>query len=179
LPGTTLPVTADAAGTDGNTAASARTAGNPGGSAANGRAAAACTAGASRVATPPDATAQISILSAAPAIASNFAVPGLPLGRGRVDALARSRPGPRPGKRRARPARSARAEVRLARTPETGAINPAALHQRMTRAPFPCMTASTSATLTIDVSPGVVIASAPCAAPYSTAACGPLPSMKA
>ena len=33
-------------------------------------------------------------------------------------------------------------------------------------------------TFTIDVSPGVVMASAPWAAPYSTAAWGPLPSMK-
>ena len=49
---------------------------------------------------------------------------------------------------------------------------------RMTRAPLPFMIASTSLTLTIEVSPGVVMASAPCAAPYSTAACGPLPSMK-
>src|SRR5512138_207939 len=51
-----------------------------------------------------------------------------------------------------------------------------ALPHRITRAPFPFITASTSLTLTIDVSPGVVIASAPCAAPYSTADCGPLPS---
>ncbi len=48
--------------------------------------------------------------------------------------------------------------------------------QRMTRAPLPCIAASTSATRTIEVSPGVVIASAPWAAPYSTASCGPLPS---
>ena len=41
--------------------------------------------------------------------------------------------------------------------------------QRFTRAPLPAISASTSSTLAIDVSPGVVIASAPCAAPYSTA----------
>ncbi len=46
--------------------------------------------------------------------------------------------------------------------------------QRMTRAPLPFMIASTSLTLTIEVSPGVVMARAPWAAPYSTAACGPL-----
>ena len=51
--------------------------------------------------------------------------------------------------------------------------------QRITRAPCPFMMASTSLTFTIEVSPGVVIANAPCAAPYSTAACGPLPSRKA
>ncbi len=49
---------------------------------------------------------------------------------------------------------------------------------RITRAPLPFITASTSLALTMEVSPGVVMASAPCAAPYSTAACGPLPSRK-
>ena len=56
---------------------------------------------------------------------------------------------------------------------------PSSGNYRITRAPLPFMIASTSLTLTIEVSPGVVIASAPCAAPYSTAACGPLPSRKA
>ena len=51
--------------------------------------------------------------------------------------------------------------------------------QRMTRAPLPFITASTSAVRTIDVSPGVVMASAPCAAPYSTASCGLLPARNA
>ena len=37
--------------------------------------------------------------------------------------------------------------------------------QRFTRAPAPPMMASTSLTLAIEVSPGVVMASAPCAAP--------------
>ena len=40
-----------------------------------------------------------------------------------------------------------------------------------TRAPVPPMMASTSFLLAIVVSPGVVIASAPWAAPYSTASC--------
>ena len=59
-----------------------------------------------------------------------------------------------------------------------GRIEGRGSRQRMTRAPLPFMIASTSFALTIEVSPGVVMASAPCAAPYSTAACGPLPSMK-
>ena len=46
------------------------------------------------------------------------------------------------------------------------------LHNRWTRAPAPAASACTSARLAIDVSPGVVMASAPCAAPYSTAVCG-------
>ena len=50
--------------------------------------------------------------------------------------------------------------------------------QRMTRAPLPFMTASTSLREAMLVSPGVVMASAPCAAPYSTASCGVLPSRK-
>jgi hypothetical protein len=41
--------------------------------------------------------------------------------------------------------------------------------QRLTRAPPPATSASTSASPAVDVSPGVVIASAPWAAPYSTA----------
>jgi len=56
---------------------------------------------------------------------------------------------------------------------------PASGDQRITRAPLPFMIASTSLTFTIEVSPGVVIANAPWAAPYSTADCGPLPSRKA
>ena len=40
-----------------------------------------------------------------------------------------------------------------------------------TRAPAPRTKASTSARLAIEVSPGVVMARAPCAAPYSTAVC--------
>jgi hypothetical protein len=47
---------------------------------------------------------------------------------------------------------------------------------RITRAPFDLIAVSTSAARTIEVSPGVVIASAPWAAPYSTAICGPSPS---
>ena len=61
-------------------------------------------------------------------------------------AMARNRPGPPPGSR-ADPAEA----------------------QRSTRAPAPRTSASTSARLAMDVSPGVVIASAPWAAPYSTA----------
>ena len=37
---------------------------------------------------------------------------------------------------------------------------------------------STSGKVTIVVSPGVVMANAPCAAPHSTAHCGPLPARK-
>jgi hypothetical protein len=44
-------------------------------------------------------------------------------------------------------------------------------HYRWTRAPAPAASASTSARLAIDVSPGVVMASAPWAVPYSTAVC--------
>lgn len=40
--------------------------------------------------------------------------------------------------------------------------------QRWTRAPLPATRASTSASVAIDVSPGVVIARAPWAAPYSS-----------
>ena len=47
--------------------------------------------------------------------------------------------------------------------------SPRASRHRCTRAPEPRIRASTSASVAIDVSPGVVIASAPCAAPYSTA----------
>ncbi len=43
---------------------------------------------------------------------------------------------------------------------------------RCTRAPPPFISFSTSSFDAIEVSPGVVIASAPCAAPYSTAFCG-------
>ncbi len=45
---------------------------------------------------------------------------------------------------------------------------------RSTRAVPPFITFSTSLSVAIVVSPGVVIASAPCAAPQSTAHCGPL-----
>ena len=44
--------------------------------------------------------------------------------------------------------------------------------QRTTRAPPPPMTFSTSLRLAMEVSPGVVMARAPWAAPYSTAFCG-------
>ena len=44
-------------------------------------------------------------------------------------------------------------------------------HQRLTRAPAPPTSERTSASVAVEVSPGVVIASAPCAAPYSTASC--------
>ncbi len=44
--------------------------------------------------------------------------------------------------------------------------------QRCTRALPPCMSFSTSISVAIEVSPGVVMASAPWAAPYSTARCG-------
>ena len=44
-----------------------------------------------------------------------------------------------------------------------------AIHHRCTRAPPPFMSFSTSALSAIEVSPGVVMASAPWAAPYSTA----------
>ncbi len=47
--------------------------------------------------------------------------------------------------------------------------------QRTTRAPPRFMTASTSASVAVDVSPGVVIASAPWAAPYSSASSGGQP----
>jgi hypothetical protein len=43
---------------------------------------------------------------------------------------------------------------------------------RITRAPEVCIARSTSANVTIDVSPGVVIARAPWVAPYSTASAG-------
>ncbi len=46
---------------------------------------------------------------------------------------------------------------------------------RATRTLPPRMAASTSASVAIDVSPGVVMARAPCAAPYSTARAGPWP----
>ena len=49
---------------------------------------------------------------------------------------------------------------------------------RLTLAVPPFITRSTSASVTMLVSPGVVIASAPCAAPHSTAHCGPLPASK-
>ncbi len=42
-------------------------------------------------------------------------------------------------------------------------------HQRLTRAPAPPTSARTSSSVAVDVSPGVVMASAPCAAPHSTA----------
>src|SRR5262249_33520561 len=42
-----------------------------------------------------------------------------------------------------------------------------------TLAPPPLITFSTSASVAIEVSPGVVMANAPCAAPYSTAIWGP------
>ena len=48
----------------------------------------------------------------------------------------------------------------------------------MTRAPLPFMTDSTSLSVAMLVSPGVVMARAPCAAPYSTACCGVLPARK-
>jgi len=46
---------------------------------------------------------------------------------------------------------------------------------RDTRAVPPFITRSTSASVAMLVSPGVVIASAPCAAPHSTAHCAPRP----
>lgn len=52
------------------------------------------------------------------------------------------------------------------------------LSYRTTRAPLPFMTDSTSFNVAMLVSPGVVIAMAPCAAPYSTACCGVLPARK-
>src|SRR6185369_3968390 len=56
-----------------------------------------------------------------------------------------------------------------------------ALHRRgrvhlVTRAVPPFITRSTSLSVAMLVSPGVVIARAPCAAPHSTAYCGPLPA---
>ena len=48
--------------------------------------------------------------------------------------------------------------------------------QRAMRAPTPFITCNTSSSVAIDVSPGVVIASAPCAAPQSTANCASLPA---
>ena len=50
---------------------------------------------------------------------------------------------------------------------------------RLTRAVPPFMTRSTSASVAMLVSPGVVMASAPWAAPHSTAYCGPLAREKA
>ena len=50
--------------------------------------------------------------------------------------------------------------------------------QRSTRAPPPPTSFSTSARRAMEVSPGVVMASAPCAAPYSTASAGSPFSMK-
>ena len=50
--------------------------------------------------------------------------------------------------------------------------------QRSTRAPPPPASLSTSALVAMVVSPGVVIASAPCAAPYSTAVCSGSPSSR-
>src|SRR5205814_1050273 len=47
--------------------------------------------------------------------------------------------------------------------------------QRAIRAPAPFISCITSLRVAIVVSPGVVIASAPCAAPHSTAHCGPWP----
>src|ERR1019366_7519631 len=47
---------------------------------------------------------------------------------------------------------------------------------RITRAPFPFMAASTSLSDAMLVSPGVVMARAPCAAPYCTASWGVLPA---
>ena len=51
---------------------------------------------------------------------------------------------------------------------------PGAQFQRWTRALPPLTMASTSLSEAIEVSPGVVIASAPCAAPYATAFWGSL-----
>ncbi len=50
---------------------------------------------------------------------------------------------------------------------------------RMTRALVALMAASTSLRVAMEVSPGVVIARAPCAAPYSTASCGLFPCRNA
>ena len=49
---------------------------------------------------------------------------------------------------------------------------------RETRAVPPFITRSTSASVAMLVSPGVVMASAPCAAPQSTAYCAPFPARK-
>ena len=49
---------------------------------------------------------------------------------------------------------------------------------RAMRAPAPRMTCKTSFSVTMVVSPGVVIAKAPCAAPQSTAHCEPCPVKK-
>ena len=49
-------------------------------------------------------------------------------------------------------------------------------YHRRTRAPAPATSDRTSSSVAVDVSPGVVIASAPCAAPYSTASPSGMPS---
>src|ERR1022692_4087590 len=49
---------------------------------------------------------------------------------------------------------------------------------RAMRAPVPRITWVTYFKVTMVVSPGVVIANAPCAAPHSTAHCGPCPAKK-
>ena len=55
---------------------------------------------------------------------------------------------------------------------QQGGVEPAGHGSyRRIRAPPPRTSRSTSASVAIEVSPGVVIASAPCAAPYSTAVC--------
>ena len=60
----------------------------------------------------------------------------------------------------------ARADLELGR-------GPSAFHLE-TRAPPPFMSFRTSSIVAMLVSPGVVMARAPCAAPQSTAHCGPL-----
>lgn len=50
--------------------------------------------------------------------------------------------------------------------------------QRAMRAPPPRITCSTSWRVTMVVSPGVVMARVPCAAPHSTAHCAPFPDRK-
>ena len=52
-------------------------------------------------------------------------------------------------------------------------FSPASAAHRATRAVPPFITRSTSGRVTMLVSPGVVMASAPCAAPHSTAHCAP------